>query len=635
MISKTDMPNFGRQQDDSDQIFSALSTPFVSCLIGVDEKDGVLIGNDYLFTQDEKGQATRTLDPQYITGIQVTRNCPSAGDNWKFLDGLQDFLTTMAKEDTLTPEELRRAGKDSKKAAADRKKEVEKQKKEAPKKLQKFLDAMSSDLLVGPSQAAGARATINLTITSNMALLTWLYNYSIKQSLLPSIKLRYGITAGGGKRQRVSPEMVGIIEKVTVSDFFNLTLEVNFLQGNMLGWTPEEFNKIFAGGKQAKESAAKTNNPKQQKNKPTEAEKTAYKEGDVVYTTNNAKTTCYSNVVKAIAKGLNWPIGYIEPTKPLAEGAMITVEHVEEGPLAYIQKNFCGKIDAKDGDGKTVKAEAVSIGGLRDYIAFFEYGTDSKLKFYYLPRQVVTKSLISNMRVYEYTIRGTNSGEFQSEVLEFSFTPVDLRSVQYNVKKLDGHGDTNLPSVSNSRKEVSNVKTTQESQIKGGSAAQTNRAVRGTAQNPNYRSILSNDTKEAIDSYLANLDHNITNTWSSVGQGGATMKILYDESIRLMQVIYVCVLCPMNDSVSFGGQTNTKKVIHPSSGLYSVKGITDEINGSAATTTLELMKLHYTQETLNQIKEFLQENAKQAEAEQKKQKEASKSRPDDKTASNE
>ena len=355
----------------------------------------------------------------------------------------------------------------------------------------------------------------------------------------------------------------------------------------------------------------------------------------MVYTTNNAKTTCYSNVVKAIAKGLNWPIGYIEPTKPLAEGAMITVEHVEEGPLAYIQKNFCGKIDAKDGDGKTVKAEAVSIGGLRDYIAFFEYGTDSKLKFYYLPRQVVTKSLISNMRVYEYTIRGTNSGEFQSEVLEFSFTPVDLRSVQYNVKKLDGHGDTNLPSVSNSRKEVSNVKTTQESQIKGGSAAQTNRAVRGTAQNPNYRSILSNDTKEAIDSYLANLDHNITNTWSSVGQGGATMKILYDESIRLMQVIYVCVLCPMNDSVSFGGQTNTKKVIHPSSGLYSVKGITDEINGSAATTTLELMKLHYTQETLNQIKEFLQENAKQAEAEQKKQKEASKSRPDDKTASNE
>lgn len=641
-IPDKDMPKGGRAQYDPEEIFSAISTPFISCIIGNSvskdattgqEVGGFSIGNDNLYLLNSNGNEQR-LDPRYITGIQVTRNCPSTEKNWHFFDAFKAFLTSMGKDESLSPEELRRAGKNAQKASADHKKAVEKEKKEAPKKLEQFINRMADNLLVGPSIGAGITATINLTITGDMSLLTWLYNYCQKQNLYPQLRLQYGLTGGKGKPQRVSPGMLGIIQSVTVSDFYNLTLEVTFLQSDMIGWAPEQFNKIFGTDKRKNKPSTKSNNPKQKKQNVSDKDKQAYKEGDIGYDATGVKTRCYSETVKAIAKGLNWNIGYIEPTTILPEDVEITVDHVEEGPLIYIQKNFCGKPDPKDGDGKTVKAEAISRSAhLRDYMAFVDYDSEGTLKFYYLPRQVVTKHLLSNMRIYEYMIRGTNSGEFQSEVLDFSFSPFDLRGVQYNVKKLDGKGDTNLPVVSNSRKEVKNIKTTQESNIQGANVADTKKAVKGTAQNPNYRSIMTSNTKEALDSYRANMDYNVTNTWQ-IGQGTATMRILYDESLRLQQIIYVCVLCPMNDSVSIGGGMNLKKVLHPSSGLYSINSITDEISGSSATTTLGLTKLVYSQEELNQVDDWLKGNREEALEEQKKREKASK-RPEDKTAKNE
>lgn len=631
------MPNNARQQYDKDEMFSVLSTPFISCLIGgtSEQTGGVFIGNDNLTLRN----GTR-LDPKYITSISINRRSVT-DKTYTFLGFIDAYLKTMEKDEMPSQEELARAGKDAEKLKAQRQKEVAKAKKNAPELLRKQLNTLPNDLLAsnggaGGTEAAGITGTINFTITGDMGILIWLYNYSVSQNNEPSLRLQYGITAGGGKRQRISPILDGMIVDATATDFYNVSLIVKFLPGKALGWSPEQFNKIFGSDKKKKENEGKSTNPKQQKTKPTESQKKAYKEGQAVYDANNARTRQYSKVVEAIAKGLNWTIGRIEPTTVLSEDVMITVESVNEmGPLAYIQKNFCGQVDPKDGDGKTVKAEAISQNGhYRDYIAFFDYNQDKELAFYYLPRQMMTDHMIQNMRIYEYTIQGTNSGEYQSEVLEFTVSPFSLRFTQFNVYSTDGKGKTNLPVVSNSKKEVSNIQYSQESKIKGANAANTNRITKGTAQNPNYRNVISTDTQTALNSYLANLDLIVTNTWAA-NQGTATMKILYDETVKLNQLIYVCVLLPMNDSVTIGGGRNTKKVIHPSSGLYCVTEVTDDISNSGATTTLTLEKRPYTQETLDKLNEFLRPNANMAKAEQKKQQEAAKNRPENKTASNE
>ena len=641
MTDASRMPNNAKQQYDKDEMFSVLSTPFISCLIGgtSEQTGGVFIGNDNLTLKNGNGNEKR-LEPKYITSISINRKSVSDKTD-TFLAFIKDYLATMEKDEVPTQEELARAGKDAEKLTAQRKKEVAKAKKDAPEKLRKLLNTLPNDLLAsaegaGGTEAAGVTGTINFTITGDMSLMVWLYNYSMSQNNTPSIRLQYGITAGGGRRQRISPILDGIITKATITDFYNISLEVNFLPGRALGWSPEQFNKIFGSDKKKKENESKSTNPKQQKIKPTENQKKAYKEGAVVYDANNAKTRQYSKVVEAIAKGLNWTIGRIEPTTILSEDVMITVESVNAmGPLAYIQKNFCGQIDPKDSDGKTVKAEAISQEGhYRDYIAFFDYNQDKELAFYYLPRKMMTEHLIQNMRIYEYTIQGTNSGEYQSEVLKFSVAPFDLKCVPFNVYTNNGKGKTNLPVVNNSKKEVSNIQYTQESKVRGANAAKTNKITKGTAQNPVYRNVLSTDAQTALNSYLANLDYIVTNTWSG-SQPPATMEILYDESVRLNQLIYVCVLLPMNDSVSIGGGRNTKKVLHPSSGLYRVIDVTDDISNSSATTTLTLLKTEYTQELLDKLSEFLRVDTNKIKAEQKKQKEASKQRPEDKTASNE
>lgn len=627
-VNHDNLPNPARQQHDDP--FSALSTPFISCLIGgtTEKAGGIFIGNDNLTLKDGG-----RLDPKYITSITITRNAVKERTE-HFLSAIMAYLTTMNRE--ITPEELKRFGKD-KKALEKTTKEIAQNKKNAPKTLRKALKSLveteKEDQAAGET-VTGISGTINLTITSDMGILLWLCNYCIAQNMTPAIRLQYGITAGGGKRQRISPIMDGIITSAVINDFFNVTLEVTFLPPNALGWSPEQFNKIFGSDKKQKTNKEKSNNPKQSSQQPSDEEKKAYKEGDIVIDTNGARTRNYSKVVAAIVKGLGWKKGFIEPTKDLSEDAMITVESFEQGPLAYIQNNFCAKKDSKDGDGKTMKAEAVSVGGYRDYMAFFDYDKDKQLAFYYLPAKIMTEHKIQNMRIYEYTIQGTNSGEYQSEVIEFSVPAFDFRAHDLNLYKTDGKSNVGLPVVSNSRKEVSNIKYTTESSVKSGNAANTNKTNKGTAQTPTYRNMLSADTQTALNSFLANLDFNLLNTWGA-SQPPATMKILYDESVRLYQLIYVCVLLPMNDSTSIGGGRNLKKVIHPTSGLYRVMNVSDEINNSSAYTTLTLNKVPYSQETIDRLNEILHPDLNRIKAEQKKQQEMSKNRPEDKTAKNE
>lgn len=580
-----------REQFDPEQRFPSETVPFISCYIGDSFGEGVHIGNTHLMKKDG------IHAPQYITGINIVRY--SKTQPLGILGALIKFVRAMNTPASLTPEERKAKGKDAAKAEEEQRKKAEEAIKNAPKNLEKDLQKAVSDLQL----RATADGTINLYIIGDMSLMAWFYNYNISQKQKPSIRLQYGIMGANGKRLRVSPVYEGSILQADVKNFFDVTLTVSFSPQKTVGWNPEDFNKIFADPKRSKDTAKKTTNPK----KP-------YKEGQTVISADE-KTRRYSNVVRRIAEGLKWNIGHIEPTTLMPEGVTITVEGFEDGPLAYIRKNFCGTVDQKDGNGKSVKAGAVSEAAhLAGYSAYFDYDQNGNQAFYYVPTQAYARREISTDRIYTYHIRSTDrNGNLATEALDFQPDAINLMAVHFNVEKGDGSGETDLPTVNNARKEVAKQSYAPESKIGASGAARANTVTKGNSQNPTMRNMFAGDTKYALETFEVNQDMILADTCAS--QLEASLTILYDESVRLLQKIYVAVIMPMNDSYSIGGERITKKVLHPSSGLYQIIGISDEI-GTQAKTHLALTRItRVTQQELNQISRILEGNAKAVQQE--------------------
>lgn len=590
-----------RSQYDPNMVFPALSAPFISCYIGSDLENGVHIGNTYLQQQDG------TYDPKFIKSIQVWRTVPDHSSS--IFSALLAYIRAMNTSDTLTPEERDRYGKNAEKELEKKQKEAKEARLNAPKELEEKLKGMTDRYLHSVNRG-GVRANIELSLIGDISLMTWLYNYSVSQKLRPNLRLQYGIMAGNGQRLRVSPVYEGIIMSAKIQNFWDLSLSVVFTPSKAIGWNPEAFNKIFKDPTGRKENAGKTTN---MPSRP-------YKEGQQVISVNE-KTRRYSNVVRRIAEGLEWNIGHIEPTTLMPEGVLITVDGFENGPLDYIQEHFCGIVDQKDGNGKTVKAGAISEREhLMGYTAYFDYDENKKSAFYYVPTKALTRRILDTTKVYCYQVSGSSDTEdhsFSSEVLEFSINPIDLKTTLFNVEKGDGKGETNLPVVDNSKKEVGDITYTSETNVTTAGAATGKKISKGSAQNLTNRNTFGSNTKYALDAYEANQEFIVANTWTS--QLKATMRILYDESVRLLQVIYVSVILPINDSLSVQGEVNTKKVIHPCSGLYRILGIEDNINGGSATTTLSLIRVPATQQEVNQMTEMLEANKKQVEKERKEQ----------------
>lgn len=594
-----------RNQYDENSRFPALSVPFISCYIGSDLEKGVHIGNTHLQKVDGM------YDSKFIKSISVKRSVPDHSSG--LFSALLNYIRSMNTSGTLTEEEKIRFGKDAAKEAEKRKKQAEEAKEKAPKELEEALKNITNRYLHSVNMG-GISATISLSLIGEVNLMTWLYNYSVSQKMKTNIRLQYGIMAGQGQRLRISPVYEGIITSAKISNFFDLELSATFLPGKTLGWNPEKFNEIFKDPSRPKDAAKKANNDV----KP-------YKEGQTVVSVNE-KTRRYSNVVRRIAEGLGWNIGHIEPTTLMPEGVLLTVEGFEEGPLEYIQTHFCGTVDQKDGNGKTVKAGAISEQAhLIGYTAYFDYDENGVAAFYYVPTQAFTKRTINGIRLYTYRIRGigdaNEQGGFLSEVLEFTISPIDIRTTMFNVEKGDGKGETNLPVIDNSKKEVGNTTYTTETNVKTSGAATAKKMDKGSAQNLAKRNLFGSNAKYATETFEVNQQNVVANTWTS--QLKATLKVLYDESLRLLQVIYVSVLMPMNDSTTIQGEINTRLVVHPSSGYYRILAISDDISGGTATTTLGLIRVPCTQQEINQMSRMLESSKQQAEKEkQAKEKQA-------------
>ena len=348
-----------RSQYDPNMVFPALSAPFISCYIGSDMENGVHIGNTYLQQQDG------AYDPKFIKSIQVWRTVPDHSSS--IFSALLAYIRAMNTSDTLTPEERDRYGKNAEKELEKKQKEAKEARLNAPKELEEKLKGMTDRYLHSVNRG-GVRANIELSLIGDISLMTWLYNYSVSQKLRPNLRLQYGIMAGNGQRLRVSPVYEGIIMSAKIQNFWDLSLSVVFTPSKAIGWNPEAFNKIFKDPTGRKENAGKTTN---MPSRP-------YKEGQQVISVNE-KTRRYSNVVRRIAEGLEWNIGHIEPTTLMPEGVLITVDGFENGPLDYIQEHFCGIVDQKDGNGKTVKAGAISEREhLMGYTAYFDYDENKK-----------------------------------------------------------------------------------------------------------------------------------------------------------------------------------------------------------------------------------------------------------------
>lgn len=583
-----------RAQHDKDNAIRPVGAPFISCYIGSDPNNGVHIGNTYLQKQDG------VYDSRYIKSIEVTRRVPETASS--IFDALLQYIRKINTPSDISPEDKARLGKDAEKASKKQKEKYEEAMKAAPKDLEQRLNGVVSRHIGG-----GVSATIQLSLIGDMDLMTWFFNYSVSQNMIPNLRLQYGLLTEKGEHIRVSPVYEGIIMSAQVSGFYDMTLGVQFLPNKAWGWSPEDFNKIFQDKDRKPDAAKKTNNSSPEH---------PYKEGQAVVSVNE-KTRRYSSVVKRIADGLKWNVGLIEPTTLMPEEVLLTVDNFEDGPLVYIQKHFCGTLDQKDGNGKTIKAGAISENGhFSGYQAYFDMDEKKRFAFYYVPTQAVARKAIDNAKIYEYYVSATESdGSFQSEVKSFTLQPVNLQTTMFNVEKGDGKGQTDLPIVDNSRKEVGNTTYTEQTNVKSAGASSAQKAVKGSAQNPTFRN-LSDDARYAIAAYEVNKSISVANTWSN-NQLEADMTVVYDESLRLLQIIYVCVILPMNDSTTLQGNTITKKVIHPSSGLYRIIGIQDTIDGNRAESKLKLKRLVITQEELNQMTALTEANSQQVEKEKK------------------
>lgn len=582
--------------------FPNVSTPFISCYIGSDLKNGVHIGNTHLQKTDG------VYDSKFIKNIQVTRAVPETSGG--IFRALLNYVKKINTPDKLTPGQRARYGSQADAVEKNLQKKHEENLKDAPKELEEALKSIT-ERYVHSINRGGIVAIINLSLIGDMSLMNWLYNYSVSQRMKPNLRLQYGILAGNGQRLRVSPVYEGIIMNATITGLYDLALTVRFLPSKGWGWSPENFNAIFRDDKRDADAAKKSNNGEPSK---------PYKEGQTVVSVNE-KTRRYSNVVRRIAEGLEWNIGHIEPTTLMPEGVLITVDNFEDGPLKYIQEHFCGTVDQKDSNGRTVKAGAISENGhFCGYTAYFDLDKDKQYAFYYVPTQALTRKIIDNTRMFNYYVRATDEkGEFTSEVIDFTIDPIELQTTMFNVEKGDGKGETNLPVVDNSRKEAGNTTYTNQTNTRTAGAATGKKVTKGSSQNPGFRNLFGGTTRYALDAYEANQQIVVANTWTS--QLEATMKIIYDDSVKLLQVIYVCVICPMNDSTSIQGNVNTKKVIHPSSGLYRILKIQDNLGEGQATTTLNLIRVQASQEEVNQINDMLLANKDLVEQERKKHEE--------------
>ena len=578
-------------------MFPSMGTPFISCYIGSDLENGIHIGNTHLQKSDG------FYDPRFIKSIQVTKQVPDNASG--IFRALLGYIRKLNTPKELTAEEKLRFGKKAEEAQKEQLEKYKKAQEEAPKDLEQALKGVA-DRYAHNIDKGGVKAIINLSLISDMSLMNWFYNYSVSQKMKSNLRLQYGILAGKGQQMRVSPIYEGIITSATIRGLYDMSLEVQFLPSKVWGWSPEDFNRIFQDKERDVKAAKKHNNGPD-----------PYEEGQTVVSVNE-KTRRYSNVVRRIAEGLKWNIGRIEPTTLMPEGVLLTVDNFDDGPLAYIQAHFCGILDQKDSNGKSVKAGAVSENGhFCGYTAYFEPDENKRMAFYYVPSQAVVRKVAENTKIFNYYVRGLDQdGQFTSEVLDFSIDPIDLRTTMFNVEKGDGKGETNLPIIDNNKKEVGSTSYTNQTNVTTAGAATAKKVDKGASQNPGFRNTLGGTTKYALDAYEANEQILVANTWTS--QMKATLKILFDDSVHLLQVIYVCVICPMNDSTSIQGNINTKKVIHPSSGMYRIMKIEDNLGEGVATTTLSLIRVSVTQEEVNQINSMLQANAEQAKKEREK-----------------
>lgn len=321
----------------------AVYSPFIFCEIG-----GIVLGNGDLGTREVKGKSVY-IDPNFIKSISVNRSVPSA-DSSMSLQQLINVLMNYGKEanakGVLTEEEKKslKTQAEIDKALKEKQDVAAQTRNSAAKNLKDSLDGMAmgaANCLSG----AGVTANIEICYAQNLELYRWLYNYTLSQNLTPDIKIRYGIKKRGGgiTEERLSSTLSGIITKAEIVDWYNIKLSVDFTPAKYLGWDPVLFNKIF-----------KTDSKNPSSNKSNN-----FKEGETLVSTSETAQR-YSDIVRRIAVGLKWEIGEIEETALLPKAEQISVNYLDQGPLAYIINNYCGIRTEKDKNGQSFSAGAIS-----------------------------------------------------------------------------------------------------------------------------------------------------------------------------------------------------------------------------------------------------------------------------------
>lgn len=379
-----------------------------------------------------------------------------------------------------------------------------------------------------------------ISMVTNLQLEKYLIEFIEKNGPAPEVTFQYG----HADDHRKSPVYSGVITKLGLSeDFYTLTMTVN----------ADGLGSIYRNYNDATWKAISN---------------TTYKRP--------------SDLVTAIATGQGWKIGNIEKTKELSYPVRVT--DISTGPYQFIKNNLIKGVTSEKGEGS--------------YASNLIYTKEGIIYYYEPTKFLVNRYNYKNLKSYNFVIRMKPDGQVISfKPTLFDGTPEALLTAK---QKTDPNKTSNLyGAITKDTKEVVNLEYTFGDKSNSSALDPRDKVVMAYGMNPVMNANAADIAKYGEGSIKDDIN---SYAYSTAIGSKATMVVIGDPDLRVMDYINVMPMYPLNDSsrLNSSDAPASSGVMHPSGGTYMITGIVDEISDQF-TTTLELVKMNDTY-TISEIK---------------------------------
>lgn len=285
-----------------------------------------------------------------------------------------------------------------------------------------------------------------------------------------------------------------------------------------------------------------------------------------------------SDLVSDIAKYQGWEIGKIVPTQPQPTGA----DGVQD-PIK-IKSFYMTPIQAIN--DLIARYANISTTGEMRYVSTVKFTTDKPNGVYYFVPTMYLTNNYGVSKTYEYVIQGLNNGNVIEFTPKFGNIYTDILNPNYTPQSVYNRIQQKPSAINSiplaSMDFIEYTPDVQQSSPKENDNIQPPVSYASYIEQPESRVVSQNFSESSlfIKNYIGSDISKYLNVLSI--RQSATMKILGDPTLNAMDYVNVIVLYPATWEV-------TEPKLHPSSGVYQIISITDEIQDGTYTSTLNLI----------------------------------------------